>query len=149
MAKLTQIDSSKSLTFMGCRFGKSSDPRLLSWAEKFNEPNMVMVSEPQKDMMFTVNPGDTPAVLQWLSETKRKDVFEEHLQSIAETAEGEPLYSSWIQSDMALINAFAEDLAGTGVAVLCGLSDEIRRWVASGANEVALDGYVLGGYGDW
>ena len=130
---------------MGCRFGKTDDPTFLNLAEKLKEPNMVMVSEPQKGMKFTVDPADTPAILKWLSETKWKEVFEEHLQSIAQTVEGEPLYSSWIQSDMVLINAFAEDLASTGDAVLCELSDEIRRWVANGANEVSLDGYVLGG----
>lgn len=141
MAKLTQIDSSKALTFSAYKMSPMDDPVLTDLSEKMGDHNILNVSEPIEDAEFEIAPYNVPSVLEWFSSSVWGSVIEIYLQGMAQTEQGEPLLSSWI--DDKYIDAFAIDAARSNVSAMVSLSKEIQVWRSMGINQLYFDGHKL------
>lgn len=125
MAWLLDIDCSLPVNFTPVRPIRARDPS----EENFDTPlaDGVVFSGP-----------DAAVFWGWLSHSDHLEKFEQDLQSMSQTAQGEPLLTTWMEWDdfMDLVNAARADHA------LPDFSAILAKWSAQGALRVYVDGFA-------
>ncbi|MEO7326473.1 MAG: hypothetical protein ABIW82_16765 [Dokdonella sp.] len=119
MATISQVDRDRALRISPTRTGAD------------------LVARPDVERSITVVPSETPSVLDWLSAGTHIALFERNLQALSDTADGEPLLTTWFSLD-----EFEVVINGAAVpASLRSIKALLPQWREAGITDIYVDGY--------
>ena len=145
---LRDIDAKRGLTFHGCQYRPTEDAELVKLAKEAGLPQLLVCCTPATPMI-ELSPQHAEVLINFLvSSPSFIGDFDENLQCIAETKEGEPLLTGWLSlARFREILAEVERdpaLAGHPVqAVIAQLRAETQGWTEAEVDEVYFDGFAF------
>ncbi|WP_334043695.1 hypothetical protein [Burkholderia ambifaria] len=136
MARMEQIDRSKSVTITGHKTVQHTDQFLVDLAKHMQLPQLLNCDVPVG--LPKVTDAELGAsLLDRLSESRWRALFEADLQCICEDSDGNPLLTTWMSIDV--FSRFASSLDDTMVRI--ELEATISDWEALGVETVYIDAY--------
>ena len=101
-------------------------------------PAFLRLGDPIEEASIEVSAGQ---FLAWLdTQPKWANAFYADMQSLAQTAGGEPLQTTWLQSEQfwSMLND------GRGTPIIDEIQLRVRAWEALGLDEILFDAFVVG-----
>lgn len=97
MSSLNNIDYGRELWFYGMNNYTSDDEFLIEMSKKLNIPNLTNCST-HITSAITLNSFEAFGLFNYIQKSEKwNPIFEQDLQCVAQTAEGEELLTSWIK----------------------------------------------------
>lgn len=95
---------------------------------------------------ITLQGAELSALMNWITNSEKwAEVFEEDLQGIAETLDGEPLLSTWlplVDFRYKLCSCYLHGADTETIAVLQSLFHQTREWRDMGIDMIGIDAYA-------
>lgn len=142
MATLKDIDHDRDISITPAIRTKIDDPLIVNLARERKDPNLLKCDSPVVEHSIVLKGSHARRFLEWLATTPWGTVLEKDLQSMTETAKGEPLLSTWL--DLARFEQLANDAHAAG-ALPQSLQSNFADWRSLGIGNVYLDGFSLAG----
>lgn len=141
MSTLLDINFDKPLHFYGCKTTLSDDPFLVDMAKKMNMPQLRAVSQ-IITRVFELPAPDSRSLLKFVSACQWLNNFEENLQCLSETDDGEELLTGWMDTKtfIEFLDA-AASFGGNVMHTALKLRDMVDGWQNLGVEEVNFDGF--------
>lgn len=136
MASFLDIDLTKPLAITPCVMKKLTEPDMLRVLEPMGEPNLLKIDTPIGDII-TLDPSAASAFMDWLLQSRWRPVLEADLQCMTETAQGEPLLTTWLQLDS--LKVLVDD--AKHIAALEPVRTALATWAEQGVGNVYIEGY--------
>lgn len=144
MSRIEQINTEKPLSFSGYRNTIDNNAEMTQLAIKLDCSQLLNTAEPEPKAEINLSVEDSSLLLNYLKNCAWREGFDENLQGMSETEDGEPLLTGWMSIDE--FNNFIKNagLDNPDVKIVIGkLHEASIDWKSMGIDDVYFDGYEL------